>query len=1070
MQKLREGWYRKYADLLGGAPERLPPLRAVNHAIVLIDDTKVYNYYLPRCADAYKTAFLEKLNRYITNGWWEPVTAAQAAPMLCIPKNARDATLRTVVDCRKRNENTVRDVTPLPDQDTICMDVARAKYHSKIDLTDAYEQVRVEPRDVPKTAFATIYGTHVSHVMQIGDCNAPATFQRLMTDIFQEVLGKFVHVYIDDTFVFSDTLEEHEEHLRICFELFKKANLFLKQKKCELYAQAVDCLGYRIDDWGIRISDDKMDRIRNWWTPRNVADIQRFLGLVQYIGQFMPDLTAYTGPLSSLCSNVRPFHWRPLHDKCFEMIKVLACKAPILRPINAALDEPIWLICDASVSGVGAMYGQGKDWRTCRPAGFMSRKFSPAQFSYKTWDREALAILEGFTKWEDKLIGRRVRVVTDHEALGFFKNTHKLSARQVRWMEFLERFDYTITYIEGESNRAADCLSRYYMSDHVGEAHPPSEYANADVRLDPEGGNLPAGRLEEMWAMREVRCPRGRKPTEKPEARAEEAEALEKGSGEQAVPEGSEMTLKELLESEFTEPLRPRVEGVTGIVAGICKGYSEDKLFSKILMDVKAYAAFRVVNGLVFTKTPLGKEVLCIPRALHDKRSIPEIVIEQAHTVLGHFGARKTTDYIRRAFWWPTLVKDVEKYCESCGVCQTSKTRNLPPVGLLHNMPIPTRPWEMVGMDFVGPFPKSHGCDYLWVVICLLTSMVHLIPISVTITARELAFQYLSNIVRLHGMAKAIISDRDSKFTSIFWRELHRLVGTKLRMSTAFHLQTDGATERVIRSASQILRSVVDSDQRDWFYRIPMMEFALNSSLSSTSGFAPFELNGGFMPCMVTELPQLDSRVPVGVRDFVEDAVRNLAAAHDAIIENRAMQTFHANKRRTRENPLKEGDLVYLSTKDLNLPKGRARKLLPKYIGPYRVCEADPETSSYELELPEVLKARRIHPVFHVSRLRPHVPNDDDLFPHREVKVFYDFGLDAEEEWLVDHIVGHRWEGKRIEFEVRWNLGDTTWEPYVHVKELQALDRYLELRGVATWRALLKKAIAMANRERMGTR
>jgi hypothetical protein len=159
---------------------------------------------------------------------------------------------------------------------------------------------------------------------------------------------------------------------------------------------------------------------------------------MQYIAQFMPDLSAYTGPLSSLCSETCMFHWRPLHDKCLEIIKGLACKTPILKPIDPTSGEPIWLVCDTSVSGVGAMYGQGADWRTCRPAGFMSRKFTSAQFSYQTWDHEALAILKGFLQWEDKLLGRRVNVVTDHKALRFFKTQQRLTSRQTRWMEFLE--------------------------------------------------------------------------------------------------------------------------------------------------------------------------------------------------------------------------------------------------------------------------------------------------------------------------------------------------------------------------------------------------------------------------------------------------------------------------------------------------------------------------------------------------------------------------------------------------------------------------------------------------------
>ncbi len=130
---------------------------------------------------------------------------------MCIPK--KDGRLRTVIDARQRNDNTVKDVTPLPDQKVIREDVARAPIRSKIDLADAYEQVRVKPEDVDKTVFTTIAGTYASNVVQQGDCNAPATFQRLMTSIFRDVIGRFVHVYLDDIFIFSNSYEEHEEHL-----------------------------------------------------------------------------------------------------------------------------------------------------------------------------------------------------------------------------------------------------------------------------------------------------------------------------------------------------------------------------------------------------------------------------------------------------------------------------------------------------------------------------------------------------------------------------------------------------------------------------------------------------------------------------------------------------------------------------------------------------------------------------------------------------------------------------------------------------------------------------------------
>jgi len=184
-------------------------------------------------------------------------------------------------------------------------------------------------------------------------------------------------------------------------------------------------------------------------------------------------------------------------------------------------------------------------------------------------------------------------------------------------------------------------------------------------------------------------------------------------------------------------------------------------------------------------------------------------VISQAHKVLGHYGPQKTADYVQHHYWWPRIGQDIEQYCKMCPICQMTKSSTQRVPGLLHSLPIPTRPWESIAMDFVSPFPESSDCNYLWVVICRLTSMVHLVPIRTTTTTSELARLYVCEIVRLHGLAGTIVLDRDSKFTSKFWRETHRLLGTKLLMSMSFHSQTDGALERAIHSVAQILQAMV---------------------------------------------------------------------------------------------------------------------------------------------------------------------------------------------------------------------------------------------------------------------
>jgi len=181
---------------------------------------------------------------------------------------------------------------------------------------------------------------------------------------------------------------------------------------------------------------------------------------------------------------------------------------------------------------------------------------------------------------------------------------------------------------------------------------------------------------------------------------------------------------------------------------------------------------------------------------------------------------------------------------------------------------------------------------------------------------------------------------------------------------------------------------------------------------------------------------------------FTEAALQNLTDAHDAIIEAHVFQTSRKNAHRKNEPEIVEGMLVYLSTKNLNLPKGKARKLCPKFVGPWKVTKAWPKTSTYELELSTALRERHIHPKFHVSLLRPYNASNDALFPNQMQPEPYNFGALDNQEWFVDEILGHHWDGRDLNLEVRWSLGDTTWEPLANCKDLAALNRYLELQGV----------------------
>ena len=1064
LEPLRQKWIKKFACVFGPPPPELPPLRAVNHSIPLINPDAQYASRPPRCSAALFPQLREKTQRYVDAGWWKPAHGRNAVPLLSIPKISAELKLRTVIDARERNANTIIDSTPLPNQDLIRESVATHKYVSVIDMTDAYEQMRVVPEDVPKTLFSSPLGTYVSTVLQQGDCNGPSSWQRLMTHVFRDRIGVEVWAYIDDVYVFTDTVVDHEDALEYTLQCLILERLYISPHKLRPYAIRFHCLRHYRDENGLHASADKLELIRKWPTPASYHDVQRFLGLVEYISRFLPNVSAYTTPLSGMCANGLPFVWRSLHDKCFETIKAIASQKLSLRPIDRKDPKPVWVVCDACPSGCGAYFGQGDDWQTMHPAGFMSKKFTDAQRSYYTYEHETLGVIEALKKWDDILLGLpEIRIITDHEALKTFMQKSHAGPRQIRWSQWLTRYRLKFIHVAGTLNRSADALSRIYENPNSKPRL--DDMSTADLLLDLEGDDLPESRLLEKKIHHLAAMTRAQQVRDVSEPRDLEAAAMAtppRGNVNAGTNPASTANDTTVATSAATEPPAPfKWEAEVGgehrpDLEKLCRdGYKSDKLFQKILDRPTDHKSFEVKDGLIYYSPDSETRTLCITHAEFRGRRVSELVIDQVHRIVGHMGSRITLSYARRYFWWPSLGADVEAFCNSCATCQATKTSNQRPQGLLHSLPIPTKPWSSIGMDFVGPFPLVDDLDYIWVVLCRLTSLVHLIPLRTTTTAAQLAPLFMSHIVRLHGLPETIVSDRDPKFTSQFWTETHRLLGIKLARSTAFHPQSNGASERMIRKVSQVLRTAVRPDQLDWPKHLPMVEFALNSSVSASTGFAPFELTYGYVPQAIQAGGTSEF---AGVQDFADNARDLVIRAHDALIESRVEQTHHANARRRRDDPQMDiGQHVYLSTENLNLPKARARKLMPKYIGPYEVISCDKNLSHYTLALPDELLKRRIHPTFHARLLRTAVQNDDARFPNREATFFYDFGDDPEREWLVDSIVDHTFTGNSITFHVLWETGEVTREPLRHCKNLAALDRYLELHGTTAWQDLHRK-------------
>jgi len=242
-----------------------------------------------------------------------------------------------------------------------------------------------------------------------------------------------------------------------------------------------------------------------------------------------------------------------------------------------------------------------------------------------------------------------------------------------------------------------------------------------------------------------------------------------------------------------------------------------------------------------------------------------------------------------------------------------------------------------------------------------------------------------------------------------------------------------------------------------------LIKFVINSSIGNAMGLAPFEINYRYMPIMMREMREME-KTPPGVQAFAQNALNNMTLAHNVLIEDRIFQQQHTNKRWHNDPKIKINNFIYLSTKNSAMPKGRASKLVPKYVGPYKVMKALSLTSNYELELPLELVNGQIHNRFHVSLLRPHCPNDNPLFPNRKKAQPYNFSVPEGSEWYVNEIISHHWKGRNVELLVKWNLGDSTWEPLSNCNELEALNNYLMLINVKDWQELPKQVTMMSQR------
>ena len=467
----------------------------------------------------------------------------------------------------------------------------------------------------------------------------------------------------------------------------------------------------------------------------------------------------------------------------------------------------------------------------------------------------------------------------------------------------------------------------------------------------------------------------------------------------------------------------------TELVQKVKSGYDGDEKCRDIINNPRQYHNhFTVDNGLIYHKTQLY-----IP----EQAEIKSQLLQEFHDIpiSGHVGVAKTVDLLSRHYYWPKLHQDVKDYVGSCLACQSNKARNANLEGLAQSIPHPPRRWDQVSMDLITQLPRSRdGNDAIVVVVDKYSKMLHCLPTTTTVNAPQLAKLFFNEIVKHHGLPSSIISDRDPRFTSSFWQQLWKQLGTKLAMSTAYHPQTDGQTERANRTIEEMLRAYVSAKQDDWDQYLAAVEIAYNNSKQTSTGYSPYYLNYGQHPALpVNTTVSKQSNNNASAEQMLEQLFSDLKLAETNVERSQQRQQHYTNLHR-QHKVYQVGDKVLLSTTNLRWKMRVTPKLLARYIGPFVIKRAL-SPLNYELELPPSLS---IHPVFHISKLREYVESNSDRFPTRSPPLSRPPPniINDHEEFEVEAIRDsriRRWTDKKMyhQYLVKWKgypEYENTWE------------------------------------------
>lgn len=655
---------KKYRHVFYEKDSKLTFTSEIKHKIDTIDN-------IPICTKTYRYPYIHKdevqrqIQEMLDNGIIRHSSSAYSAPIWIVPKKedaSGDKKWRLVVDYRKLNEATINDRYPIPNIDEILDKLGKSMYFTTLDLAKGFYQIEVEESDIHKTAF-TVEGGHYEFLrMPFGLKTAPATFQRLMNTVLKEYINKICLVYLDDIIIFSTSLQEHIQSLKLIFDCLQNANLKVQLDKSEFCKRETQFLGHIVTQDGVKPNPSKVDCVVNYPIPKNQKQIKQFLGLTGYYRKFIKDYSHLAKPMTKYLKKDAKMNIDDLsYRQSFDNLRKILTNDPIL--IYPDFTKIFTLNTDASNYALGAVLSQNN-----RPVCYASRTLNEHEVNYSTIEKELLAIVWATKYFRPYLFGRKFLIETDHKPLTWLFSIKEPNSKLVRWRLKLSEFDYEIKYKKGTKNGNADALSRIKTNT--------AEINTIERTIEIAESNSPINFYRHQIIIKKI------------------------FSG------STRIRTKKIFRN--TRKIFEFKEMDHAIAVTLFKNHFDQDKLNAFIIDDSFYEIFENTFHELFRDNENFRVIRCKTELddIEDENKLAEI-IELEHLGKNHRGIQAVFEELKRRIYNPNLKLRITQFINNCEICNLEKYVRNPPKIPMQITETPTEPRKIVHIDVFYSLNKT---------------------------------------------------------------------------------------------------------------------------------------------------------------------------------------------------------------------------------------------------------------------------------------------------------------------------------------------------------------------------